>query len=42
MLTFAELYPALAPGELLAGARDASLAKAWEMAGAESFRAAAV
>jgi hypothetical protein len=37
--TFAELYPALAPGELLAGTSDARYGKAWQMAGAETFRA---
>jgi glutamate synthase domain-containing protein 2 len=38
--TFAELYPVLAEGELLAGARDSSLRKAWEMARADSFAVA--
>ena len=37
--TFAELYPALAPGELLTGTSDARFGKAWQMAGAETFRA---
>ena len=33
-MTFAELYPALEPGELIAGARDENLRKAWGMGGA--------
>jgi glutamate synthase domain-containing protein 2 len=39
-LTFAELYPALEPGELIAGARDQSWARMWSLARAESFSAA--
>ncbi len=42
VMTFADIYPSVAPGELIAGARDDNLAKAWAMASAESFRAAAV
>ena len=39
-MTFAELYPALEPGELIAGAQDKSWAKMWALARAESFAAA--
>jgi hypothetical protein len=39
--TFAELYPALQPGELLAGTSDRRYANAWAMASAAEFRAAA-
>jgi glutamate synthase domain-containing protein 2 len=35
--TFAELYPALEPGELIAGARDEGWCKAWGMAEVDSF-----
>ena len=35
--TFAELYPALAPGELIAGTHDARFKAAWAMARAETF-----
>jgi len=35
--TYAEIYPAIARGELLAGARDERLRAAWNMARAESF-----
>jgi hypothetical protein len=38
--TFAEIYPNVEPGELVAGARDESLRRAWNMASVESFRAA--
>ena len=37
VLTFAELYPATQPGELIAGARDESLRRAWAMARVDSF-----
>jgi len=37
VLTFAELYPAVGPGELLSGARDPALRKFWAMARADSF-----
>jgi glutamate synthase domain-containing protein 2 len=38
--TFAEIYPALEVGELVSGARDESLRKAWAMARVDSFRVA--
>ena len=38
--TFAELYPALKPGELLTGTDDPRFKAAWAMASAESFGAA--
>jgi glutamate synthase domain-containing protein 2 len=38
--TFAEIYPRVEPGELVAGARDESLRKAWNMANVGSFRVA--
>jgi len=37
--SFAELYPPLKPGELLAGTRDPRFANAWDMASAKEFRA---
>ena len=37
--TFAELYPPLEPGELLAGTRDRRYANAWDIASAKEFRA---
>ena len=40
VMTFAELYPTLEPGELIAGARDASLRRLWGMARADAFAAA--
>src|SRR5579863_5072755 len=41
VMTFAEIYPSVQPGELIAGAaRDESLRKAWTMARPDSFRAA--
>jgi len=40
VMTFADIYPSVQPGELVAGARDENLRKAWTMASAESFRAA--
>jgi glutamate synthase domain-containing protein 2 len=42
VVTFAELYPVLAAGELLAGTNDPRFAKAWAMADPESFRPLAV
>jgi glutamate synthase domain-containing protein 2 len=39
VMTFADIYPSVQPGELVAGARDENLRKAWTMASAESFRA---
>ena len=36
--TFAELYPTLAPGELIAGTEDARFKAAWAMARAETFQ----
>jgi glutamate synthase domain-containing protein 2 len=39
--SFAELYPALRPGELLAGTNDKRFGVAWRMASAVEFRAAA-
>jgi hypothetical protein len=39
--SFAELYPALRPGELIAGTSDKRFATAWAMASAGEFRAAA-
>ena len=40
-MSFAELYPALEPGELLAGTADKRFEIAWGMANAAEFRAAA-
>jgi hypothetical protein len=37
--SFADLYPPLAPGELIAGTRDGRFRTAWEMASAKEFRA---
>ena len=37
VLSFAELYPATQQGELIAGARDEKLRRAWAMARADSF-----
>ncbi len=39
--TFAELYPSLAKGELVAGAADPRWRKIWDMASASTFRAVA-
>jgi glutamate synthase domain-containing protein 2 len=39
VLTFAELYPALRPGELLGGTADPRFRDAWAMARADSFHA---
>ena len=36
-MTFAELYPALQPGELIAGALDERWRKSWDMSRADSF-----
>ena len=41
VLSFAELYPALEPGELLAGSADKRFETAWAMANPAEFRAAA-
>jgi glutamate synthase domain-containing protein 2 len=38
--TFAEIYPSVEKGELVSGARDESLRKAWTMASVDSFRVA--
>ena len=37
VMTFAELYPTVEPGELIAGARNESLRQFWGMARADSF-----
>jgi glutamate synthase domain-containing protein 2 len=37
--TYADLYPTLAPGELLSGSRDRRFREAWAMADAKTFRA---
>jgi hypothetical protein len=39
--TFAELYPTLKPGDLLAGTDDPRFRQAWALAQAETFKAAA-
>ena len=39
VLTFAELYPALTPGELLTGTDDPRFRRAWAMASADTFQA---
>jgi len=41
VVTFAELYPPMRPGELLKGTADTRFRDAWEMASAKSFRATA-
>jgi glutamate synthase domain-containing protein 2 len=38
VMTFAELYPPLAPGELLRGTSDLRFRDAWDMASATTFR----
>jgi glutamate synthase domain-containing protein 2 len=38
VMTFAELYPSLEPGELLTGTRDPRFRDAWAMASAKDFR----
>jgi glutamate synthase domain-containing protein 2 len=38
VMTFAQLYPSLSPGELLRGTDDARFRDAWAMASAASFR----
>ena len=40
VMTFAQLYPPLKPGELLKGTTDVRFRDAWDMASAESFRPA--
>jgi len=40
VMTYAQLYPPLAPGELLAGTRDPRFRAAWDMASAEDFKPA--
>jgi glutamate synthase domain-containing protein 2 len=40
IVTYAEIYPCLAPGELLAGARQSRLAEAWRVAQPHSFQPA--
>ena len=40
VLSFADLYPAMETGELIAGARDPAWTKLWAMARADSFAAA--
>jgi hypothetical protein len=40
VLTFADLYPALRPGELLEGTSDPRFRDAWAMARAGSFHVA--
>jgi len=40
VMTFAQLYPGLAEGELLSGARDQSLRDAWNMARTDTFAVA--
>jgi hypothetical protein len=40
VLNFDELYPALQPGELLAGTGDMRFRDAWKMASADTFRPA--
>jgi Conserved region in glutamate synthase len=41
VMTFAELYPSLQPGELLAGTADKRFCTAWAMVHAAEFRAVA-
>jgi hypothetical protein len=40
-MSFAELYPSLQPGELLAGTSDKRFRTAWAIAHAAEFRAVA-
>ena len=40
VMTFAQLYPQLAPGELLRGTKDPRFSEAWAMASAHDFRPA--
>jgi glutamate synthase domain-containing protein 2 len=40
VVSFADLYPALRPGELIAGTENAAFRRAWAMADADSFRPA--
>ena len=37
VVTLADLYPRLAPGELISGTQDKRFRRAWELADAESF-----
>ena len=39
VVTFADLYPSMAEGELLKGTQNELYARAWAMADAHSFRA---
>jgi len=41
VMSFAQLYPTLEPGELLAGSADKRFEIPWRMANAAEFRAAA-
>ena len=41
VMSFADLYPTLTPGELLAGTADKRFSTGWAIANAEQFRAAA-
>ena len=41
VMSFAELYPSLQPGELLAGTGDKQFGAAWAIAHAAEFRAVA-
>ena len=41
IVTYAEIYPFLAPGELLSGAKEPRFAEAWSMAQPHSFQPAA-
>jgi hypothetical protein len=41
VMSFAELYPSMQPGELLAGTNDKRFATAWAIAQAAEFHAAA-
>jgi hypothetical protein len=36
--TYADLYPVLAPGDLLTGTRDPRFAAAWQQASADTFQ----
>ncbi|MGA2795277.1 MAG: FMN-binding glutamate synthase family protein [Roseiarcus sp.] len=40
VMTFADIYPSVQPGELVTGTRDENLRKAWTVASADSFRVA--
>jgi hypothetical protein len=41
IVTYAEIYASLAPGELLSGTREPRFAEAWRMAQPHSFQPAA-